>query len=216
MTTPTQPVVEQVDRAAELLPDVMPGHWDTEGGADMARRSLRETREQLSMGHMSDLHLANAQFLEDITGGSVTFQSGIKMQTAAKERIRWLSAHLAHRLQSEAPLRAEIARLEALLNTPETADFLAGVPLEAAHQRERWGSDHDHGKTAFDWFWLIGYLAQKAASSHVAGDMEKALHHTISTAAALANWHMAISGADTRMRPGIDASQALGDPHVEG
>ena len=90
-----------------------------------------------------------------------------------------------------------------IINTPETADFMAGVPLEAAHQRERWGSSHDAGKTPFDWFWLIGYLAQKAASAAVADDMEKAKHHAISTAAALANWHAALSGADTSMRPGI-------------
>ncbi|WP_210357625.1 hypothetical protein [Sphingomonas beigongshangi] len=91
-----------------------------------------------------------------------------------------------------------------LVNTPETAGFLAGVPLEAAHQRERWGSEHDEGKSPFDWFWLIGYLAQKAAAASVAGDTDKALHHTISTAAALANWHAALSGASTAMRPGID------------
>lgn len=89
-----------------------------------------------------------------------------------------------------------------IINTPETADFMGAVPLEACHQRERWGADHDAGKTPFDWFWLIGYLAQKAASAEVAGDIEKAKHHTISTAAALANWHAALTGADTRMVPG--------------
>jgi hypothetical protein len=51
--------------------------------------------------------------------------------------------------------------LYALLNTPEIHDFIKAVPLEAAHQRQRWGSDHDDGKTAADWFWLIGYLAGK-------------------------------------------------------
>lgn len=80
-----------------------------------------------------------------------------------------------------------------IINAPETADFMAGVPLEAAHQRERWGASHDADKTPFDWFWLVGYLAQKAASSAVAGDIEKAKHHTISTAAALANWHATLS-----------------------
>ncbi len=93
-----------------------------------------------------------------------------------------------------------------IINTPVTADFMEGVPIEAAHQRVRWNADHDSGKTPFDWFWLIGYLAQKAATSAVAGDAEKALHHTISTAAALANWHAALSGADTRMRPGVAES----------
>lgn len=89
-------------------------------------------------------------------------------------------------------LRARIATLEALINTPETTDWLKGVPLEAAHQVERWGADNDAGKTPFDWFWLIGYLAQKAAASAVAGDVEKARHHTISTGAALLNWHRAL------------------------
>lgn len=101
-----------------------------------------------------------------------------------------------------------------VINSPETADFMAGVPLEAAHQRERWSADHDAGKSPFDWFWLIGYLAQKAAASAVAGDLDKAMHHTISTAAALANWHAALAGIDTAMRPGIDPAthQGAGAP----
>ena len=105
--------------------------------------------------------------------------------------------------------RGEIERLRAeIINSPETADFMAGVPIEAAHQRERWGADHDAGKSPFDWFWLIGYLSQKAADAAVRGDTEKARHHTISTGAALANWHAHLAGTDTRMRPGIDPARA--------
>lgn len=105
--------------------------------------------------------------------------------------------HCERVLQSTSPAGGlrEALRSE-IINTPETADFMAGVPLEAAHQRERWGASHDEGKTAWDWFWLIGYLSQKAAAAAVGGDNEKAMHHTISTAAALANWHCALSGAD--------------------
>lgn len=103
-------------------------------------------------------------------------------------------------------LREEIRR--EIINTPETADFMAGVPLEAIHQRERWGTSHDEGKSPYDWFWLVGYLAQKAADASVRGDTEKAMHHTISTAAALANWHAALSGSDNAMRPGIDPPAA--------
>jgi len=102
----------------------------------------------------------------------------------------------------KARLRTRIADLEAKLNTPETTSFVEGVKLEVAHQRERWGSDHDGGKEPSDWFWLIGYLAGKALTAHLAGNVEKALHHTISSAAALANWHAAILG-QTNMRPGI-------------
>jgi len=105
-------------------------------------------------------------------------------------------------------LRAENERLTALLNVPEVEDWAKGVMLEAGHQRERWGADHDAGKSPFDWFWLVGYLAQKAAASAVAGDIEKAKHHTISTGAALANWHLSLGGVDDRMRPGIDPVRA--------
>lgn len=108
-------------------------------------------------------------------------------------------------------LRARITELEALINTPQMSDWFDGVRLEAAHQQERWGTDHDTGKTPFDWFWLIGYLAQKAASSAVANDIEKAKHHTISTAAALLNWHRAIAGEMTSMRPGIEPPEPNDD-----
>lgn len=105
-------------------------------------------------------------------------------------------------------LRAEVARLTLLINTPTTDDWFNGVRNEAAHQQERWGTDHDASKTPFDWFWLIGFLAQKAASSAVSGDQEKAKHHTISTGAALLNWHRSVSGEMTATRPGIEDSEA--------
>jgi hypothetical protein len=101
-------------------------------------------------------------------------------------------------------LKARIAELEGLINTPITDDWLEGVRLEAVHQQERWGAKHDAGKAPLDWFWLIGYLAQKAAMSAIAGDTEKAKHHTISTGAALLNWHRAITGEATLMRTGIE------------
>ena len=99
---------------------------------------------------------------------------------------------------------AENARLRTLLNTPQTADWLEAVRVESGHQRERWGSAHDAGKAPADWFWLVGYLAGKALHSAVAGDTDKALHHTISAGAALANWHMALTGTCNSMRPGIE------------
>lgn len=125
----------------------------------------------------------------------------------SQERERWHSGYYddqpvgapirsfaAHRCKALAAKRVE-ARSQ-IINTPETADFMAGVPIEAAHQRERWGVGHDAGKSPFDWFWLIGYLSQKAADAAVRGDADKAMHHTISTAAALANWHAALDGRD--------------------
>lgn len=106
----------------------------------------------------------------------------------------------------------EIARLHGLLNAPELHDFASGAVLEAAHQRQRYPSEHDAGKAPSDWFWLIGYLAGKALAAAVVGDVDKAKHHCISTAAALANWHAALSGVNTDMRPGIATPAEGGQP----
>jgi hypothetical protein len=99
----------------------------------------------------------------------------------------------------------EIERLTALLNTPETADFVRGVMIEAPHQIHRWGASHDAGKDPLDWVWLLGHLVNKAARAALDGDTSKAQHHTISSAAALANWHAQLAGRADGVRPGIDA-----------
>lgn len=86
-------------------------------------------------------------------------------------------------------LEREVERLRALINTPQTQDWMRGGELEAAHQQERWGSAHDGGKAPEDWFWLLGYLSGKALAAMNAGDHEKTRHHIISSAAVLRNWH---------------------------
>jgi thioredoxin len=99
----------------------------------------------------------------------------------------------------------ELDRIKQEINTPEINDFIKGVQLEATHQRERWEAEHDAGKTSSDWFWLLGYLGGKALYSFLAGDIDKAKHHIITTAAACANWHSAVcGGVGTKMRPGIE------------
>lgn len=120
----------------------------------------------------------------------------------------------AQRLRADTA-EAEVKRLEALLNTPHTADWFEGVKLEAGHQIRRWSSGHDAGKGPADWFWLIGYLAQKAMTSEMLGNEEKAKHHTISTGAALLNWFRAITGDSNAMRPGIDDAALNPNPEAE-
>lgn len=90
------------------------------------------------------------------------------------------------------PLKIELAAaLEILeqINSPAIEIFAEAVVNEAKHQRLRYGDDHDAGKDAWNWYWLLGYLISKAARADNDGDIAKALHHTITAAAALANWH---------------------------
>lgn len=99
-------------------------------------------------------------------------------------------------------LMAILARSDAYakINTPEIDNFLTAVKNEALHQRERWGTEDDAGKADADWFWLVGYLAGKAL--HNVND--KRLHHVITAAAALLNWHSKLTGNYAAMRPGIE------------
>ena len=104
--------------------------------------------------------------------------------------------------------RDELARLRALINTPQTKDWFASVDVEAAHQIERWSASADAGKSPPDWFWLLGFLAGKAVAAFIQGNRDKGLHHIISSSAALLNWHRHVTGENQRMRPGIAPSPA--------
>jgi hypothetical protein len=90
------------------------------------------------------------------------------------QRLRELAEKLTEKLE-------EMSRT---VTSPEVQEFVKGVELEASHQRLRWPAEHDAGKTDADWFWLVGYLVGKALHQP-----EKRLHHQITAAAALANWH---------------------------
>jgi len=93
--------------------------------------------------------------------------------------------------------KAERDRLDTLVNNPQTDDFLTAVRAEMAHQVERWGDAHDRGKSAENWFWLVGYLAGKALRAAITGDKPKALHHCVSAAAAAGNWFRAVKADGT-------------------
>lgn len=75
---------------ARELPDTLPGHWRGVEGREMAERCLTEKREELTYGHLTDMELANGVFMASRHDLDL-----IHWQTAAKERIRWLSAQLA-------------------------------------------------------------------------------------------------------------------------
>lgn len=98
----------------------------------------------------------------------------------------------------------ECSRLRALVDSPQTHDFLVAVQCEKAHQVHRWGLAHDRSKSAENWFWLVGYLAGKALRATITGDREKALHHCVSSAAALGNWFDAIQQDKSGSGQGAD------------
>jgi hypothetical protein len=126
-------------------------------------------------------------------------------------------------------------RLSALINTPELVDFPGAVHLEAIHQEERWGKKDRESKAAIDWFWLVGHLAGRALehdkeaerlaaealaepgdagrdfyARQIARHREKAVHHTITTAAALNHWHASML-RKSRLAPCAEARAANSD-----
>lgn len=91
-------LANQIERLSE---DATPGHWGTVEGLHLAQEYADKTRAELTKGELSDLHLANRMYLagrEDL--------DLIVWQTAAKERIRWLSVQLALALNAQAEVEA--------------------------------------------------------------------------------------------------------------
>lgn len=90
---------------------------------------------------------------------------------------------------------ATLNELSCILGAPQLEPFVQACVSEAQHQVYRWSCEHDAKKTAWDWFWTLGYLGGKAAHSALAGDRDKAKHHCVTAGALLANWHKHICEA---------------------
>jgi hypothetical protein len=88
-----------------------PGHCDDDAAwAEFSRQYAQKDRHQCG-GPLTDFALANAVFMAD--RGALDL---IMYQTAAKERIRWLSLRLA---EAEARAAAAADLLEALVKAEE-------------------------------------------------------------------------------------------------
>lgn len=122
-----------------MFDKIIPRHWDTEDGTAMANRSLGETRDQLCHGEMSDLALANAVYMASRTDLDL-----IVYQTAAKERIRWLSAHLAAANERIAHLENIACLADELLMSSIGAFPLPGHPLRDDCLLVRWECGDDY------------------------------------------------------------------------
>ncbi|KQW22127.1 hypothetical protein ASC80_01650 [Afipia sp. Root123D2] len=106
--------------------------------------------------------------------------------------------------QNACDLLAEVERLNKIMNTPVIEPFVEAAVSEAKHQVYRWGAEHDASKTAWDWYWLAGYLTSKAAHATLEENWEKAKHHTVTAAAMLANWHRHICAAASKASADVD------------
>lgn len=109
-----------------------------------------------------------------------------------KNKPQWTPAELSRLLHL---YDERIAELEKTLNTPELHDFTKAVALEAAHQRDRWGPEHDASKSPHDWAAVVTHLLGKAIAAVWTHDIEKFKHHIITIAAVCNNWHAAASRA---------------------
>ncbi|GEM_PF-7022045 len=97
-----------------LMPAQTPGaRWTADGQADPHGRQYECERAALTLGHYTDDELANAVFLHGNEQPSMAALAagkalpGIAYLTAAKERIRWLSRHLAAALAVRQPVGQE-------------------------------------------------------------------------------------------------------------
>lgn len=139
-------------------------------------------------------------------------------ETMVRESVEKLSLRLAALIDAKDRKSAAERSLgdrirddiDALVMGPVTHDFWEGVRVEREFQRAKWGSVHDRNKAPPEWFWLVGYLAGKALAAQLAGDLEKARHHTISAAAALSHWYDAVFDPHDPERSS-DLERAIGE-----
>lgn len=208
MNALTETPLRPEPRAIELLGDHVAVARDWFEANEAQLRHLTAT--------VVSVERANATLKEDLDRKDALIGTAAEELRAAREDVKhW---------------RAEAERMNREINTPETISFIQGILREAAHQRQRWGNDHDVGKAPEDWSWLVGHLVGKSLRYHSlavafreladaepvgSGERaflgekarraaEKSIHHIITAAAACANWHLNATGKDCRMAAGKD------------
>lgn len=115
--------------------------------------------------------------LQALENGQKCHAAEAERDEAQADRVSW---------QGVAESRGErIAELEALINNPHVDEFFEAVRIEQAHQRQRWGDDHDASKRVNDWAAVVVYLAGKMVKSSWEGDDFKVHHHMVTIAAVM-------------------------------
>ncbi len=80
----------------------------------------------------------------------------------------------------------EIERLKALINSPQTDDFIEAIKTEAAHQCERWDDSQNNN---VDWLWRLAYISTKTVHKE---DQSKLKHWIVSCGALCLNWFKSV------------------------
>lgn len=115
----------------------LPPHWETPEGAEMANTYADKSRDELVMSDVSDFALANAVFMAD--RGSLEL---IGLQTAAKERIRWLSVNLAIAQQALA-MTSTIQAHGERVSDERLGEMLADIQSVINSSRLAGGAEYD-------------------------------------------------------------------------
>jgi hypothetical protein len=104
-----------------------PGHCENDGfWAEFCARYGPMRREELCLGDRTDFALANDQFLAD----RYSLALGA-LQTAAKDRIRWLSVQLAMAIQGRAEMLEALKETRRLVGDAATSGFVDEAAITA-------------------------------------------------------------------------------------
>jgi hypothetical protein len=85
-----------------------------------------------------------------------------------------------------------VTAIESAFDDPVIDDFIEGLRIEIPYQQHVWNVE-DAGKSISCWIRLIHHLTAKIGESDWNHKPDKAKHHIITTAAALANFHAAMN-----------------------
>lgn len=205
---------EHAEDGAELLTVVVPSHKHIVRGSsyrEFARGSLQAAQPVVDDDEL-------VAYLDTGTG-RVFFRPPTEFDSPDRfERLTFTVEEACELTDQQISLAEQLAitteerdALSALVNSPQTAEFLSAVQAEGAHQVQRYGEARDRSKSATAWFHLLAYLSGKACRAAIEGDKEKALHHCISSAAMLGEWFKAIQADTTGCGDGLDIDLSQGE-----
>ena len=175
---------------------------DTQMTALQCRHCLQSHRITLR-----DIDGGNAVEIMASADGETCYAWTNTMEELSAAASRWEVYRKGSLVEAPAPSKPTMDTVENVCRSwgvmdpgdagPVTDEFWAGVRAELEYQDGYWGPEHDADHDPEDWHWILATLSAKIVRAQADGDTEKALHHTISSAALLHQWHAHISSGKT-------------------